>query len=250
MKVLLSIAGSDSGGGAGIQADIKTAEYFGVFGTTAITALTAQNTLGVKEILEIDKNFVYEQIYCVLKDFEVDAIKIGMLHSLPIIEVVKELLNEVAVPVVLDPVFVSKLGSPLLKENAIKAIEDLFAYVTLITPNLHEAKVLFGEDLNINAPCPVLVKNIVTEPKSIDRLFYANNTSVDFENEFLNAKSVHGTGCSYSSAIASNLALGLDLEQSIKVSKEFIKNAISQAPNIGQGVGPIRHNLKILGEDE
>ncbi len=243
MKVVLSIAGSDSSGGAGIQADIKTAEYFGVFSATALTALTAQNTMGVDSVFEVDGDFVYEQINAVLKDFDVDAIKIGMLFSAEIIEVVKQVLSKVTVPVVLDPVFISKAGSTLLKPSAIKSIQELFAYVTLITPNLHEAKELFGEDLDINAPCPVLVKNIKTNPKSIDRLFYANNTTIDFESDFLDSHSLHGTGCSFSTAIASNLALGLDLEESIRTSKDFITKAITQAPDLGNGAGPIRHNL-------
>lgn len=243
MKTLLSIAGSDSSGGAGIQADIKTAEYFGVFSTTAITALTAQNTTGVQNIMEIDKDFVYDQVHSVLEDFDIDVIKVGMLFSIPIIEVIQEVLSKVTVPVVLDPVFVSKAGSVLLKENAIKAISDLFPYATLITPNMHEAKSLFGEKLNINAPCPVLVKNIKISPNSIDRLFYANNTTVDFESDFIDSKNVHGTGCSFSTAIASNLALGLDLEEAIKKSKDFITQAILQSPDIGKGAGPIRHSI-------
>lgn len=245
MKILLSIAGSDSSGGAGVQADIKTAEHFGVFSATAITALTAQNTMGVQNILEIDKDFIYEQIHSVLEDFDIDVIKIGMLFSVPVIEVVQEVLSKVTVPVVLDPVFISKAGSALLKENAVKAISNLFPYVTLITPNLHEAKALFGEKLNINAPCPVLVKNISTNPQSVDRLFYANNTTIDFNSKFIDSKNVHGTGCSFSTAIASNLALGLDLEESIKKSKEFISNAIAQSPNIGKGAGAIRHKIEV-----
>lgn len=244
MKILLSIAGSDSSGGAGIQADIKTAEHFGVFSTTALTALTAQNTTGVQDILELDRDFIYKQIHSVLDDFDVDAIKIGMLFSVPIIELIQEILSKITVPVVLDPVFISKAGSTLLKDEAIKAISALFPYVTLITPNMHEAKALFGEKLDINAPCPVLVKNIIMQPNSVDRLYYANNTTIDFESDFVESKNVHGTGCSFSTAIAANLALGFDLEESIKKSKEFIAKAIAKSPNIGHGAGPIMHNFK------
>lgn len=243
MKILLSIGGSDSSGGAGIQADIKTAEHFGVFSTTAITALTAQNTTGVQDIAEMDKDFVYNQIQSILDDFDVDAIKVGALFTTPIIEVVKEVLSKVTIPVVLDPIFISKSGSTLLKDRAIESIPTLFPYVTLITPNIYEAKVLFGEKLNIDAPCPVLVKNIKKSPKSIDRLFYANNTTVDFSSDFIDSKSVHGTGCSFSTALAANLALGKDLEEAIKASKDFISKAISQAPNIGKGSGPITHKI-------
>ncbi len=243
MKTILTIAGSDSSGGAGMQADIKTAEHFGVFSTTAITALAAQNTTGVQKLLEVDGDFVYEQIHSIMEDIRIDAIKIGMLYSSEIVGVVKEILSKVTVPVVLDPIYGSKVGSILVKEDAVRSLDELFAYVTLITPNVHEAKIFFGEELNINAPCPVLVKNIQSQPKSIDRLFYANNISVDFEGEFLESKSLHGTGCSFSAAIASNLALGYELEESIREAKDFIQKAIAQAPNIGNGIGPIRHRV-------
>lgn len=241
----MSIAGSDSSGGAGIQGDIKTAEYFGVFCTTAITTLTAQNTKGVKDIVELTDDFIYSQIQTVLDDIKVDAIKIGMLYSQNIIDVVKEVLNKVTVPVVLDPVFISKAGSPLLADEAIESISKLFPYVTLITPNMYEAKALFGENLDINAPCPVLVKNRLTTPqKSVDTLYYANNIKKDFESAFIDSKNVHGTGCSFATAITANLALENDLETSIEISKKYIAKTISQAPNIGNGAGVIMHKVK------
>lgn len=245
MKVLLSIAGSDSSGGAGIQADIKTSEHFGVFCTTAITALTAQNTKGVSEVSEVSADFVYEQIHTILEDINVDVIKIGMLFDSDIIEVVKEVLNKVSVPVVLDPVFISKAGSTLLKEDAQKAISSLFPYVTLITPNMHEAKALFGEKLDINAPCPVLVKNRLTSPQSVDTLYYANRITKDYEGEFLDSQNLHGTGCSFSTAIAANLALEKPLEEAIDIAKRYVFNGIKQAPNIGNGNGPILHKIAL-----
>ncbi len=243
MNIVLSIGGSDNSGGAGIQADIKTAERFGVFSTTAITALVAQDTTEVKEIIEMNKDFVYEQINCVLNDFDVDVIKIGMLFNSPIIQVVKEILRKATVPVILDPSFMTKSGSSILKEEAKDDLKELFAYATLITPNINEAKELFGEDLHVNAPCPVLVKNIQKSPKSIDRLFYANDTQVDFESDFIDTTSTKGAGCSLSTAIAANLALGHSLQESIQISKDFVAKAISQAPDLGSGIGPIRHKV-------
>ncbi|MBT8343215.1 MAG: hydroxymethylpyrimidine/phosphomethylpyrimidine kinase, partial [Sulfurovum sp.] len=171
MKVVLSIAGSDSSGGAGIQADLKTFEAFGVFGTTAITVLTAQNTTGVEQIVPMEASFVKKQIDMVFKDFDVAAIKIGMLFNKDIIETVAQAIKGLDIPIVLDPVSISKAGSPLLEDDAVKAMHTLFDDVTLITPNHHEAYEFFGyknedtkthkiiQDLNT----PVLVKHHVIE---------------------------------------------------------------------------------------
>lgn len=250
MKVLLSIAGSDSGGGAGIQADIKTAEAFGVYSTTAITALTAQNTVGVKSIVELSANFVSDQLEAILEDFDIDVVKIGMLYSTQIIETVREILGDLSVPIVLDPVFISKREDTLLKDDAIESIRSLFPYVTLITPNRHEAKKLFGETLDINAPCPVLVKNSQTNPKSVDTLYYANNSKKEFISEMIESNNVHGTGCSFSTAIAANLALGHDLETSIQIAKNYIVEAIKNAPQLGRGTGPVMHKMELQKSQE
>ena len=252
MKVVLTIAGSDSSGGAGIQADLKTFEAFGVFGTSAITVLTAQNTTGVSEIYEVSPEFVKEQIKAVFEDFEVSAVKIGMLYSVAIIEAVHESIKDLNVPIVLDPVFISKVGYPLLQNDAVEAMKKLFAHATVITPNQHEAKELFGYmrgdtaslDRLQNSSTPVLVKNEVLERNgakiSVDQLFYKHQKRV-FQSEYLETKNLHGTGCSYSSAIAANLAFGKSLEESIAISKSFVTQAIKNAPNIGHGAGPINH---------
>jgi len=257
MKVVLSIAGSDSSGGAGIQADLKTFEAFGVFGTTAITVLTAQNTMGVSSISEVEASFVKEQIEAVLKDFEVSAIKIGMLYSKEIIEVIKKIIKPLNIPIVLDPVFISKANSKLLQPDAIEAMKELFEHVLVITPNTYEAEVLFnykfGDTLSLEKifcqTCKVLIKNHVLEKSdeklSIDQLFFGHEKRV-FQTPFVNSTSVHGTGCSYSSAIAANLALGKSLEEAIYISKKFIHDAIVAAPKIGHDRGPINH--KAAGE--
>lgn len=252
MKVVLSIAGSDSSGGAGIQADLKTFEAFGVFGASAITVLTAQNTQGVTDIHALPASFVKAQIQAVLDDFDVSAIKIGMLYSQDIIESVKELIATLDIPIVFDPVFISKAGSSLMQKEAVDAMKGLFKYATVITPNIFEAHELFAYEKGtadsleaIEAQeTPVLVKNLVLETPegkvSVDQLFGDGKKRV-FQSEYVLTKNLHGTGCSYSSAIAANLGLGKTLEESIDIAKKFITQALIHAPAIGHGPGPINH---------
>lgn len=248
MKVVLTIAGSDSSGGAGIQADLKTFEAFGVFGTSAITVLTAQNTTGVQAIFPLPVDFIAQQIQSVLSDFDVAAIKVGMLYDADIIRLIRNLIAPLDIPMVLDPVCVSKAGSSLLQDDAIEALYDLSRIVTLTTPNLHEAYQLFGyksgdtDSLKtlIDHPAPVLIKHHVMENITADLLYFGHQKRV-FTSELLDSTSQHGTGCSYSSAIAANLALGYSLEESIQRSKRFITEAIRNAPSLGHGRGPINH---------
>jgi hydroxymethylpyrimidine/phosphomethylpyrimidine kinase len=252
MKVVLSIAGSDSSGGAGIQADLKTFEAFGVFGTTAITVLTAQNTTGVEQIVPVEASFVKKQIEMIFKDFDVAAIKIGMLFNKEIIDTVAEIIKDLNIPIVLDPVAISKAGSPLLEEDAANAMHTLFDHVTLITPNHHEAYEFFGfkqgdtktYKMMQGLKTPVLVKHHVVELAderfSVDQLYFENKKRV-FQSPLIETSNLHGTGCSYSSAITANLALGHSLEKSIAIAKKFITHALIKAPDIGNGPGPINH---------
>lgn len=252
MKVVLSIAGSDSSGGAGIQADLKTFEAFNVFGTTAITALTAQNTTGVEQIVPMDALFVKKQIEMVLKDFDVAAIKIGMLFNKDIIEIVGGMIKDMSIPIVIDPVSISKAGSPLLEDDALSAMHSLFDHATLITPNQHEAHHFFGykhgdtKSLEIihSLMTPVLVKHHIVEVAegkfSVDQLYFHKQKRI-FQSPFIETSNLHGTGCSFSSAITANLALGYPLEKSITVAKKFITYGLREAPNIGNGPGPIHH---------
>jgi len=252
MKVVLTIAGSDSSGGAGIQADLKTFEAFGVFGTSVITVLTAQNTTGVRAVSEVAPEFIAEQLAAVQEDFEIAAVKVGMLYSVPIIKTVASFLSTCKAPVVIDPVGISKAGSPLLREDAFDALQTLFPYATLLTPNRYEAHRLFGYEFGdtqslegiINAPCPVLVKNETlahgTMQQSIDQLFTGHQRRI-FSSSKVPTANLHGTGCSYSSAIAASLALGFDLEDAVSRSKHFIFEALTAAPAIGHGPGPINH---------
>lgn len=252
MKVVLSIAGSDSSGGAGIQADLKTFEAFGVFGATAITVLTAQNTTGVDEIFPIEASFVKRQITSIFEDFDVSAIKIGMLFNKEIIEVVRDVIKDLSIPIVLDPVSISKVGSPLLEDNAFMAMHTLFEHVTLITPNQHEAYAFFGykhgDEKSLKKMqsiyTPVLVKHRVIELAegrfSVDNLYFHQQKHV-FQTPLIETSNLHGTGCSFSSAITANLALGYTLEKAITISKQFINDALTTAPGIGNGPGPINH---------
>jgi hydroxymethylpyrimidine/phosphomethylpyrimidine kinase len=250
LKVVLTIAGSDCSAGAGIQADLKTFEAFGVFGCSVITVLTSQNTKGVTNIQEISPSFIKDQIDAVLDDFDVACIKIGMLFSNDIIDVVRDSIKDLNIPIVFDPVFISKAGSKLLNEDAIENLKTLFPYSKVTTPNLYEAKELFGNDALkkiSKVPCEILIKNhteqIDNKKVSIDTLFYKNGEKKIFQSDFIDTSNTHGTGCSFSSAITANLALGKTLEESIRISKEFIFYAIKNAPNLGSGKGPIAHKL-------
>lgn len=254
MQSVLTIAGSDSCGGAGIQADIKTFEAFKVYSASVITVLTAQNTTGVKDIYEVDAKFVKAQIDSVLEDFDIKVIKVGMLFNKKIIKTVKDTIKDLKIPIVLDPVFVSKAGSPLLETEAIKELKDFCKYATVITPNLYEAKQLFDynendeHDLNKirEYKTNVLVKKHKKEINnvwySIDYL-YTKNDIKSFHTPYIRTKNLHGTGCTLSSAIAANLALGKSLEESIRVSKEYVYEAILKAPNLGSGSGVINHKV-------
>jgi hydroxymethylpyrimidine/phosphomethylpyrimidine kinase len=252
--VVVTIAGSDSSGGAGIQADLKTYEAFGCFGMSVVTVMTAQNTQGVTQIAEVDPAFVRAQFEAIQEDFEISAIKIGMLYNRAIIEVVKELIAGLNIPIVIDPVMISKAGSPLIDDEAVEALKGLFESATIITPNLHEAKRIFGYEVGesetlrpiTDHATAIVVKNHKIEHPdrvvSVDLLYKEGRKSI-FETPYLEVNAFHGTGCSYSSAIAANLALGKSLEESVAMAKTFIYHAIKHAPLIGKGSGPINHRV-------
>lgn len=247
MKTILIIAGSDSGGGAGIQADIKTAEYFKVFSTTAITAVTAQNSLGVEAVFDLPTDFIQKQLDAITKDFKINAVKIGMLSNKDVIDLTYEFIKDLKIPIVLDPVFISKAGSTLMSDENIAHLKKLFKFTTILTPNLHEAKKLFktkpNGDFEVIAPCDTVITNIKNGNLSIDKLYYKNGSMKEFKTKFIDSTNLHGTGCSFSTAIAANLALGKNIEEAILLAKNYIYNAIKFAPKLGNGKGPIRHNL-------
>ncbi len=248
MKVVLTIGGSDSSGGAGIQADLKTFEAFGLFGASAVTVLTAQNTTGVEAIRAVDAEFLRSQIDAVLSDLPVAAIKIGMLYNRELIETLDAFLDSLDLPVILDPVCVSKAGSPLLADDALDALRRLSRRVSLTTPNLHEARLLYGYEYAesdtlrgvMEHPTPIVVKNHPLGEQCADLLYHGRSKRV-FVGERLETRDLHGTGCSYASAIAASLALEYPMDAAIERAKRFVTEAIRRAPRLGRGPGPINH---------
>jgi hydroxymethylpyrimidine/phosphomethylpyrimidine kinase len=255
---VLIVAGSDSGGGAGIQADIKTVTALGGYAMTAITALTAQNTLGVFGIVAIDPAFVGQQMELVLSDIGADVIKTGMLHSRAVIDVVADRIESFAsrVPLVVDPVMVAKGGASLIEPNAQSALrERLLPRAALITPNAPEAAALTGvpvarlDDLARAADrlltlgaAAVLVKGgHLDGDVVVDLLRTADGTERRFEAPRLETRSTHGTGCTLASAIAAGIADGLTLEHAVERGHAYLQKALRTAPGLGQGHGPLNH---------
>ena len=255
MKTALTIAGSDCSGGAGIQADIKTMTMNGVFAMSAITALTAQNTTGVRAIQESTPDFLKQQIDAVFEDIYPDAVKIGMVSSAGLIQVIAERLAYYkAENIVVDPVMVATSGSKLMKSSAVSALtEKLLPLATLVTPNIPEAEVLSGrtvaakEDMlsvakciGDNYGCAVLLKGGHSINDAND-LLYANGEYRWFEGKRIDNPNTHGTGCTLSSAIAANLAKGCSLVESVQRAKEYISGALAAMLDLGQGSGPMNH---------
>lgn len=257
--VVLSIAGSDSGGGAGIQADLKTISALGCFGTTAITALTVQNTLGVSGIHPIPVDFVKAQIKAVMDDLKPSAIKIGMVHSAELaIGIAETLSDHPNVPVIFDPVMVATSGVRLIANNTVETLKQhLFPITELVTPNLDEAAILAGMEIKtigdmkeaavqiIRYGCKaVLIKGgHLKGPDLLDVYLDKDGNERIFRSTAIDTVNTHGTGCSLSSAIASFIALGNDLNMSISNSKKYIQQAIEQGKNVktGDGHGPLNH---------
>lgn len=264
---VLVVAGSDSGGGAGIQADIKTITMLGAFATTAITALTAQNTLGVEEVLPVEARFVALQMKAVLSDIGADAIKTGMLGSARVVEAVAGVCESLGfgVPLVVDPVMVAKGGARLLDKDALDAlILRLLPLASLLTPNVPEAEILTGmsiqtpRDLERAAdallglgPSAVLMKGGHLEGDSVvDLLRTADGAEHRFESPRIRSRSTHGTGCTLASGIAAGIAEGLTLEGAVTRAREFVVRAIQHAPGLGRGHGPLEfaHLLQERGK--
>ncbi len=260
MKNVLTIAGSDSSGGAGIQADLKTMLSNRVYGMSVITSLTAQNTQGVISISDVDSSFVEAQLDAIFCDFEVDAIKIGMVSNIEIIKSIsKKLKFYGAKNIVLDPVAVSTSGFKLLDDEAVESlIEYLFPLATVITPNMFEAELLLnrklhGEDSLIQAAKNLYEKyNVATlvkgghlsGNKAIDVL-YNDGGAIILNEERVNNSNTHGTGCTLSSAITSNLAKGYSLSDSVSNAKTYLTNCLKANLNIGKGSGPVDHGYNI-----
>lgn len=257
---VLIIAGSDSGGGAGIQADIKTVTVLGGYASTAITALTAQNTQGVFGIQEVTDSFIAEQIDLVLSDIGADVIKTGMLHNAETIETVDYILESYPdIPLVVDPVMVAKGGALLLEESAIGALKSsLITRAAIVTPNIPEAEVLTGMKIRnveqmkeagntirgLGAQAVLIKGGHLNDPLLRDVLCTQNGNTV-FEHKRLETAHTHGTGCTLASAIACRLAQGQKLEDAVTDARQFVFEAILSAPGFGKGHGPLNHGCRL-----
>ena len=262
MKTALTIAGSDSSGGAGIQADLKTMIANGVYAMTAITALTAQNTTGVQGIFEVTPEFLEQQIDSVFTDIRPDAVKIGMVSSVGLIEsIAKKLKQYEAKNIVVDPVMVATSGSRLISEDAIGALKELLLpMATVLTPNIPETEVLSGMEVKTandmiaaakyiseTYHCAVLCKG-GHQLNDANDLLYRNGDYKWFNGKRIDNPNTHGTGCTLSSAIASNLAKGYDLDTAVERAKAYISGALAAMLDLGQGSGPMDHGFDFRGK--
>ena len=262
VPAVLSIAGSDSSGGAGIQADIKTMTANGVFALSAITALTAQNTTGVTGIFETTPEFLAQQLDAVFTDIYPDAIKIGMVSSSALIETIAKKLRQYdAKHIVVDPVMVATSGAKLLRDDAVEALcRELLPLAAVLTPNIPEAEILSGMTIRSAADmeaaaraiseqygCAVLCKG-GHKVNDADDLLWRNGFGKWFHGKRIDNPNTHGTGCTLSSAIASNLAKGYDLDTSVERAKAYISGALAAMLDLGHGSGPMNHMFALKGD--
>ncbi|HJC91853.1 MAG TPA: bifunctional hydroxymethylpyrimidine kinase/phosphomethylpyrimidine kinase [Candidatus Mediterraneibacter excrementigallinarum] len=261
MRTALTIAGSDSSGGAGIQADIKTMTANGVFAMSAVTALTAQNTTGVTGIMEVSPEFLREQIDCIFTDIRPDAVKIGMVSSSGLITAIADKLEEYqAENIVVDPVMVATSGAKLISDDAVATLKArLLPIADVLTPNIPETEVLSGmevkteedmvkaaEEISGRYHCAVLVKG-GHQLNDANDLLYQNGKCRWFYGKRIDNPNTHGTGCTLSSAIASNLAKGFSMDESVERAKEYISGALGAMLDLGRGSGPMNHAFDITG---
>ncbi len=260
---VMTIAGSDSGGGAGIQADLKTFGAMGVFGTCAITTITAQNTLGVDDVLEMPIPLIEAQIDAIMSDIGADVVKTGMLSSAEIIHAVAARLSFHNLTLaVIDPVMVASTGAPLLREDAVGAMRDVLTpMAAVLTPNTREAGTLTGMDVNTVDDAKAAAKTLVEEfgarsavvkgghiEGPATDVLYDGSDFISFTSERIDTRNTHGTGCTLASAIAAGLAEGLDVPTSIGQAKEYVTAAMRASYPVGQGHGPLNHFYKIRGQ--
>lgn len=260
MNTALTIAGSDSSGGAGIQADIKTMQANGVFAMSAVTALTAQNTVGVQGIFEVTPEFLAQQISSVFSDIRPDAVKIGMVSSAELIHVIAQQMTSCgAERLVIDPVMIATSGARLMAEDAIDTFKsELAPLASILTPNIPEAEILSGmkitDDQSTEAcarhlartfGCSVLLKGGHGNGSDCDDLLCTQQSAIRFPGRRIDTKNTHGTGCTLSSAIAANLAKGFSMEDSVRRAKEYLTGALAAGLNLGSGSGPLNHGYDI-----
>jgi len=256
MRTALTIAGSDSSAGAGIQADLKTFAAHGVYGTSAITAITAQNTLGVIEAEALSADLVTAQIEAVMADIGAHAAKTGMLANAAIVEAVAAAIDDLDIPlVVVDPVMVAKSGHPLLDDEAVGAMKaELLSHAFVVTPNVPEAEVLAQREIHTEddlrdaarrihalGPRAVLIKGGHFPSTEIIDLLYDGHRFTEFHAERVESTSTHGTGCTFAAALTAHLAIGRPLEEAIPLAQQYVAGAIRNAPGLGKGHGPLGH---------
>lgn len=255
MRVCLTIAGSDSGGGAGIQADLKTFAAHGVYGTSAITLVTAQNTRGVSRVQLLEPDLVRAQMRAVFEDFPVACVKTGALGNAALVRAVADELRGRGLPLVVDPVMLAKSGDALLQADAIEALKDqLFPLALLVTPNLPEAESLLGLEAgflddekritgftNGPQPFPMLLKGGHGSGEILRDHLLLPDSVQSWSSPRLDSRHTHGTGCTLSAAIAANLALGCSLSESVERARDYVYAAIENAPGLGSGAGPLEH---------
>jgi hydroxymethylpyrimidine/phosphomethylpyrimidine kinase len=262
MRSALTIAGSDSGGGAGIQADLKTFAAHGVFGTSAITAVTAQNTLGVTAFEAVSADLVTAQLEAIMSDLPADAAKTGMLASAAIVEAVAAAAADLEIPLlVVDPVMIAKSGDRLIDEDALEAMRaELLPRAFVVTPNIPEAEALTGLSLQSDGDCreaarriarlgpsAVIIKGGHLPSNEIVDLFYDRHEFVEFRTARVEGTHTHGTGCAFSAAITAHLARGVSLRDAIPLAQRYVAGAIRHAPGLGRGHGPMEHLWPLLG---
>ncbi|MEK5232875.1 bifunctional hydroxymethylpyrimidine kinase/phosphomethylpyrimidine kinase [Lysinibacillus sp. FSL K6-0232] len=257
MQIVTTIAGSDSSGGAGIQADLKTFQELKVFGTTVITALTAQNTLGVSGVLPIEAAFVEQQLQALLEDFSISAVKTGMLFSPAIIQTVAHTFANTNIPLIIDPVMIAKGGESLLQQEAIEALSHyLLPIATIVTPNIPEAETLTGKTINTiddikeaadhllatGVHC-VIIKggHLADTTDAIDYVFFNDGQAFSMQTPRIATNNTHGTGCTFSAALTAFIGRGLSIKEAIIEAKKFIQLAITHDLALGHGHGPTNH---------
>ncbi len=256
LPVALSIAGSDSGAGAGIQADLKTFAAFGVYGVTVVTAITAQNSVGVRAVQDIDADVIRAQLDAVAEDFEIAALKTGMLSSAAIIDTVAAAIERQRLgPLVVDPVMIAKSGDRLLRADAVEAMRRrLLPLAAVVTPNIPEAELLTGRRINtwderlaaaraimeLGAQA-VVIKGGHSEDDPIVDLLVDSQGVHEYRAPRIVTTSTHGTGCTFSAAITAGLAMGLDLRHAVAEARDYLSRALSSAPGLGHGHGPLNH---------
>ena len=256
MRTALTIAGSDSGGGAGIQADLKTFAAHGVYGTSAVTAVTAQNTRGVSMFEAVSTQLVTAQIEAVMSDIGAHAAKTGMLPTAAIVEAVAAAVRDLDIPLlVVDPVMIAKSGDRLLDEEAIEALRtELLPRALVVTPNVPEAEVLSGMEIRSDSarreaarriaalgPAAVLIKGGHLPDGDIRDLLYQDRRFSEYRAERVPGRHTHGTGCTFAAALAAHLALGRTLAEAVPLAQRYVAEAIRRAPGLGQGHGPMQH---------